>query len=126
VRVFTIGHGRRSSEELITCLRESGVRTLVDVRRFPGSRRNPQFDQATLAEALGAAEIVYRHAEELGGRLANEPREERFSCLGVAAFRSYAARMGTAPWQPALDSALGSLRPPSCAPRHPGCAATGG
>jgi len=111
VRVFTIGHGRRSSEELVTCLRESGVRTLVDVRRFPGSRRNPQFNQATLAEALGAAEIVYRHAEELGGRLANEPGEERFSCLRVAAFRSYAARMGTAPWQRALESELAEPSP---------------
>jgi uncharacterized protein (DUF488 family) len=111
VRVLTIGHGRRSSEELVACLRASRVRTLVDARRFPGSRRNPQFNQAALNEVLDAADIAYRHAEELGGRLANEPGEERFSCLRVAAFRSYAARMGTDPWQSALESALAEPSP---------------
>jgi len=53
--VFTIGHGTRPAEELIACLREAGVRTLVDVRRFPGSRRNPQFGQAALAATLAGA-----------------------------------------------------------------------
>jgi uncharacterized protein (DUF488 family) len=44
VNVFTIGHGTRPLEELIATLSEAGVETLVDVRRFPGSRRNPQFN----------------------------------------------------------------------------------
>jgi len=39
--VHTIGHGTRSSEELIEMLQSAGVRRLVDVRRFPGSRRHP-------------------------------------------------------------------------------------
>ena len=50
MRVYTIGHGTRPIEELLECLREAGVETLVDVRRFPGSRRNPQFNEAALAE----------------------------------------------------------------------------
>jgi uncharacterized protein (DUF488 family) len=106
VRVFTIGHGTRPAEELVEMLRTTGVGTLVDVRRFPGSRRNPQFNKAALAATLGAAGIAYRHTEELGGRRANEPGEERFPCIRVAAFRSYAARMGTEPWQQALEAAL--------------------
>jgi uncharacterized protein (DUF488 family) len=106
VRVFTIGHGTRPLEELVAMLIDAGVATLVDVRRFPGSRRNPQFNQAPLGEALGAAGIAYRHAEELGGRRSNEPGEERFACIRVAAFRSYAARMGTPAWQRALEDAL--------------------
>jgi uncharacterized protein (DUF488 family) len=111
VRVFTIGHGTRPAEELLVSLQHAGVQTLVDVRRFPGSRRNPQFSKAALAEALAAGGIDYRHAEELGGRRSGEPGEERFSCLRVGAFRSYAARMGTESWQDALASALAMPRP---------------
>jgi uncharacterized protein (DUF488 family) len=113
VTVFTIGHGVRSAEELIATLNEASVRTLVDVRRFPGSRRNPQFNQAPLAAALAGEGIEYRHAVELGGRLSGEPGEERFGCIRVAAFRSYAARMGTGAWQAALADA--AARPtPTC------------
>jgi uncharacterized protein (DUF488 family) len=32
--------------------------------------------------------------------------EERFACIGTAAFRSYAALMTTREWQEALDAAL--------------------
>lgn len=104
--VFTIGHGTRPAEELVECLQEADVQTLVDVRRFPGSRRNPQFGQAALVETLRPVGIEYRHAVELGGRLSGEPGEERFPCIRVPAFRSYAARMGTPDWQAALAGAL--------------------
>src|SRR5437764_12376779 len=107
VRVFTIGHGTRSAEELVMRLQEASAETVIDVRRFPGSRRNPQFNQAPLMETLTAAGIAYRDAEELGGRRSNEPGEERFSCIRVAAFRSYAGRMAAESWQRALEVALG-------------------
>jgi uncharacterized protein (DUF488 family) len=87
-------------------LQRAGVETLVDVRRYPGSRRNPQFNKAALAESAAATGIRYVHAVELGGRLSGEPGEERFGCIRTAAFRSYAARMGTAAWQGALAAAL--------------------
>jgi uncharacterized protein (DUF488 family) len=106
MEVHTIGHGTRPAEELVEMLLAAGVRTLVDVRRYPGSRRYPQFGRAALEATLAAAGIDYRHAEELGGRLSGEPGEERFDCIRVPAFRSYAARMGTEPWQQALADAL--------------------
>jgi uncharacterized protein (DUF488 family) len=112
MRVFTIGHGTRPAEELLACLAEAGVATLVDVRRFPASRRHPQFDRDALEASLAAAGVAYRHAVELGGRRSGEPGEERFACIRVAAFRSYAARMGTAEWQAALESAL--VEPEPC------------
>ena len=112
VLIHTIGHGTRPIEELLECLREARVETLVDVRRFPGSRRNPQFGQEPLREALEAAGIGYRHAVELGGRRSGEPGEERFSCIRTAAFRSYAARMGRPEWQHALAAAL--AEPAAC------------
>ena len=95
----------------MSVLREAGVRTLVDVRRFPGSRHNPQFNKPALEAALEDGGVAYRHAVELGGRLAGEPGEERFGCLRVAAFRSYAARMGTERWQAALAATLAEPLP---------------
>jgi uncharacterized protein (DUF488 family) len=44
------------------------VELLVDVRRYPGSRRHPQYSRDALAEALGAAGISYMHEPRLGGR----------------------------------------------------------
>ena len=107
MRVTTIGHGTRSADELVETLHEAGVETLVDVRRFPGSRRNPQFNQAALAAELDRAAIAYVHLPDLGGRRSGVPGEERFACLRVPAFRSYAAWMSSSAWQQALTEALG-------------------
>ena len=108
---FTIGHGTRPLDELIAMLHDAGAETLVDVRRFPTSRRNPHFNRSALEQALPAAGIAYRHAGELGGRRSGEPGEERFACIRVSAFRSYAARMATAEWQDALARALAEPAP---------------
>ncbi len=109
--VFTIGHGVRPLDELVEALLQAGVETLVDVRRFPGSRRNPQFNQGPLRDAVGEAGVAYRHAVELGGRRSGEPGEEQFGCIRVAAFRSYAARMRTEEWQEALARELAQPTP---------------
>jgi uncharacterized protein (DUF488 family) len=109
--LFTIGHGVRPLKELVETLSGAGVGTLVDVRRFPGSRRNPQFNLGSLRDALEATGIAYRHAVELGGRRSGEPGEDRFACIRVPAFRSYAARMGMAEWQEALARALAEPAP---------------
>ena len=111
MHAFTVGHGTRPLDELIQTLRQAGVRTLVDVRRFPGSRRNPQFNQGPLREALADAGVDYRHAVELGGRRSNEPGEDDFTCLRVPAFRSYAARMRNDAWQAALAAELAQPSP---------------
>jgi uncharacterized protein (DUF488 family) len=104
--VYTIGHGTRPAGDLVACLAEAGVRTLIDVRRFPGSRRHPQFNRGELEATLEQAGIGYRHAEELGGRRSGEPGEERFACIETRGFRSYVARMGQPAWQAELADAL--------------------
>jgi uncharacterized protein (DUF488 family) len=111
MHAFTVGHGIRPLTELLDTLREADVRTLVDVRRFPASRRNPQFNQRPLQDALERAGILYRHAVELGGRLSGEPGEEEFTCIRTPAFRSYAARMRTEAWQAALAAELAQPAP---------------
>jgi uncharacterized protein (DUF488 family) len=93
--VYTVGHGTRPQAELIEMLAQVEIETLVDVRRFPSSRRNPKFNADPLRAALAAAGIDYRPALDLGGRLPHQPGEERFDCIRVGAFRSYAARMTT-------------------------------
>ncbi len=111
MRVSTIGHGTRSADELVVTLHDADVETLVDVRRFPGSRRNPQFNQAALAAELARAAIAYVHAPDLGGRRSGVPGEDRFACLRVPAFRSYAAWMSSSKWQQAITDALGRGNP---------------
>jgi uncharacterized protein (DUF488 family) len=95
--------------ELVDCLREAGVRTLIDVRRSPFSRRNPQFNQPRLAAAIDDAGLDYVHAVELGGLREDVPGEELFGCL--AQFASYAAHMRTPEWQDALDAAVAQPDP---------------
>jgi uncharacterized protein (DUF488 family) len=108
VRIFTIGHGARAADELLTCLVEAGVQTLVDVRRFPGSRRHPQFNRDALERKLSDSGITYRHAEALGGRRSGGAE---FDCIRVAAFRGYAAWMRTGQFAAALTDALAEPSP---------------
>ena len=65
--IFTVGHSNRSWAEFLDVLRPAGIRQLIDVRRFPVSRRYPQFSRDEMAPALAEAGIAYRHMPELGG-----------------------------------------------------------
>ncbi len=111
MHAFTVGHGIRPLDELVETLREAAVQTLVDVRRFPRSRRNPQFNQGLLRTALEEAGIAYRHAVELGGRRSGEPGEDKFACIRTPAFRSYAARMRSDAWRAALADEVAQPAP---------------
>ncbi|MCS7315955.1 MAG: DUF488 domain-containing protein [Bryobacterales bacterium] len=66
-RIYSIGHSTRKLEELIAVLKHYGIRCLVDIRHFPASRHNPQFNREELERALPAAGIEYRWLVELGG-----------------------------------------------------------
>ncbi|GAA0996865.1 DUF488 domain-containing protein [Nocardiopsis tropica] len=65
---LTVGHSDRTFEEFAALLEEAAVETVVDVRRLPGSRRNPQFDEEALSTALSALGVRYERVAELGGR----------------------------------------------------------
>jgi uncharacterized protein (DUF488 family) len=68
VEMMTIGHSTLTLEAFLRALRENGCTTLVDVRRFPGSRRHPHFSQERLFAALREADIRVVWREGLGGR----------------------------------------------------------
>jgi len=67
---FTIGHSDRTLDRFTELLRTAEVQLVVDVRRFPGSRHSPQFNQDALAVALPQRHLAYRHVPDLGGRRA--------------------------------------------------------
>ena len=99
--VFTIGHSTRPIEDLLSLLAEHGVRVLVDVRRYPGSRRHPQFSRDALAASLAGQGIEYVHAPDLGGRRAVRPGSPH-TAWRVEAFRGYADHMETPEFAAAL------------------------
>lgn len=92
--VWTIGHSVRTADELIAALRAYDIEVVADVRRFPGSRRLPQFAASALEVELGAAGIAYCSLPALGGRrrpLRDSPNDG----WRVAAFRGYADYLAT-------------------------------
>ena len=68
-KIYTAGHSNRYLTELLSLLEAAGIDTLVDVRRYPSSRRNPQFNEGTLRNSLRSSGIDYAwEGEALGGR----------------------------------------------------------
>ena len=66
--VFSIGHSTRPYAEFAGLLQQHAVQCVVDVRKLAGSRRQPQYNADTLAEALAADGMNYVHMVMLGGR----------------------------------------------------------
>jgi uncharacterized protein (DUF488 family) len=106
--VFTIGHSTRSFDEFLALLREAGIECVVDVRRFPMSRRHPQFNAEALAASLAAAGIGYRHVPALGGRRGKrvDGKESPHTLWREESFRNYADYAETEPFRSALDDLL--------------------
>ena len=99
--VHTVGHSTRTIEDFVALLHAHGIQVLADVRRYPGSRRHPQFAQEALRNALQAAGIEYAWFPDLGGRRA--PRKDsRNTAWRNDGFRGYADYMET----PAFEAAL--------------------
>jgi uncharacterized protein (DUF488 family) len=107
--LWTVGHSTRAQAELTGLLEQNGVRTLVDVRRYPASRRHPQFNREALERSLPAAGIDYVWTPELGGRRA--PRKDSANTAWRnAGFRGYADYMETGAFQGAIDALLQRAR----------------
>lgn len=98
--LWTIGHSTRTWAEFVAMLRAARIEVLMDVRRFAGSRRNPQFGGDIMGVALSAEGIAYVPLPELGGR--RTPRADSpNSAWRNASFRGYADYMQTGEYQAA-------------------------
>jgi uncharacterized protein (DUF488 family) len=107
VELFTVGHGRDGREQLGARLRNAGVRLVVDVRRFPGSRANPDVAQDALARWLPEYDVGYRWDERLGGRRRLPPDEPvTDSWWTVVQFAAYAAHSRTPEFIAAMNDLL--------------------
>ena len=89
VTVWTVGHSTRPLPEFLAVLAPYGIEAVADVRRFPGSRRQPQYNQPVLEAALQAAGIDYVSIPALGGRRQPLPKAPR-SAWRHRAFQGYA------------------------------------
>jgi uncharacterized protein (DUF488 family) len=104
--LLTVGHGTLAAEELAALLRDAGIASLVDVRRFPGSRRHPQFGHDALEDWVPLlAGARYRWEAELGGFRRPSPASPNIA-LENPSFRAYADYMETPPFEAALAALL--------------------
>ena len=113
--IFTIGHSNRSVTELIALLREAAADVLADVRAFPRSRTNPQFNGPDLQRDLAAAGIAYRYMPALGGRRHGRKRSSPNTLWRNESFRAYADYAGTPEFRTGLEELCTVAREHRCA-----------
>src|SRR5690349_2808465 len=104
-RIYTIGHSTRKREDLVGILKHYGIELLLDIRKIPYSRYNPQFNREEMIKEMPAAGILYEHCDELGGvRPAQEVMDRAKSCSERS--RGFAGYMQTDPFKRGLKRAL--------------------
>lgn len=99
--IWTVGHSTRKIEDFLGLLNSYGIEELVDVRRFPGSLKFPQFNKANLEVVLPDEKIQYLHIEALGGRRKAHPESENIIWKHPS-FRGYADYMETPEFKEAM------------------------
>jgi uncharacterized protein (DUF488 family) len=107
VPLLTLGHGPLDRSALGAALCDAGIGLLVDVRRFPGSRVNPDVRREELEQWVPALGIGYRWDARLGGRRRlpeDAPVEDGW--WTVTQFAAYAAHTRTQQFATALDELL--------------------
>jgi uncharacterized protein (DUF488 family) len=102
-QIWTIGHSTRTLDEFLEALASEQIELVADVRRFPGSRRYPQFGREALEAALQNSGVAYRHFPELGGRRTSQLQPSPNAAWRVPAFRAYADYMQTGDFAAAFD-----------------------
>lgn len=124
---FTVGHSTHPIDEFVGLLRGADVDLIADVRRYPGSRRNPRFGAKALERSLAGAGIGYAPmGDALGGRRATKaatPDAPDNSGWRNASFRAYADYMSTAEFAAGIEElerlARARRTAVMCAEAHP-------
>lgn len=103
--VFTVGHSTRPLDVFINLLHAHGIDLLLDVRKMPGSRTNPQFNIDTFPAALKSEGISYRHLPALGGLRSSKAASVNAGWRNRS-FRAYADYMQTDAFKAGLDEGI--------------------
>src|SRR5438105_12833138 len=93
--VLTIGHSNHPLDRFLALLAQHQIEALVDIRRFPGSRKHPHFNRDNLASAVPKAGLEYHWLDSLGGRRHRQKTPSTNLGLENAGFRNYADYMLT-------------------------------
>jgi uncharacterized protein (DUF488 family) len=92
--VWTVGHSTRTLEDFLALLARHRIGAIADVRRFPASRRHPQFAREALQASLARAGIDYLWLPSLGGRRAARADSPNTAWRNPS-FRGYADHLGS-------------------------------
>jgi uncharacterized protein (DUF488 family) len=103
--IWTIGHSTRSADDFVAALKAFDVDVVADVRRFPGSRRHPQFGGPELAARLADDGIDYAWLSKLGGRRRGQAGPQQAGWRNDS-FRAYAAYTWTEEFAGGLEELL--------------------
>ncbi len=107
--IWTIGHSTRPLDEFLALLAQYRIEAVADVRRFPGSRRCPQYGRLELQASLEQHQLEYHWLPALGGRRRPAPNSPNVAWRNTS-FRGYADHMQTAEFTAGLDQLLGLAR----------------
>ena len=106
LQIWTVGHSTHGLEDFIALLQAHRVQAIADVRRFPGSRRFPQFGEAALRASLAERDIDYLWlGETLGGRRRPQPGSPNDGWRN-SSFRGYADHLSSAAFAEGLARLL--------------------
>lgn len=103
--IWTIGHSTRTLDALLALLAQYRIQAVADVRRFPGSRRYPQYMEANLRESLPGHGFEYHWLPALGGRRKPLPDSPNGAWRN-ASFRGYADYLGSAEFADGMRNLL--------------------
>lgn len=100
--IFTIGHSNHTFEEFLEMLKAFDIEVLADIRRYPGSRKYPQFNKDSLQITIPENGIEYIHFEDLGGRRKVQPNSHN-TAWRLDSFKGYADYMETEEFKKAVE-----------------------
>lgn len=104
--IWTIGHSTHPWAKFVELLQSVDIELLADVRRFPASRRHPQFNGPAMEASLAELGIEYRHHESLGGRRRDRLPDSPNTAWRVEQFNAYADHTQSAEFQTAFKELL--------------------
>lgn len=99
--IYTIGHSTHPITEFLEMLHSFDIKLIADVRKLPGSRKYPQFDQENLKVSLEESGIEYVHMIDLGGRR-KVKKDSKNTRWNNDSFRGYADYMETKAFENAV------------------------